>query len=161
MLSMKKAPIPAASGGNTGTGAPEGMYKHSTLFPAFWEAPARAKSYQKDTLQGSIVVYGGLFALTHGEYSGMVKAPKNTDRRTASAIPVSPQRAGRSTRKSIAGSSAYHALPEVHPAGACLYWQVRCPGQPQGPGSLSVGWGAPYLPLFLIFNSQNTEVSHD
>ena len=146
MLSMKKAPAQAVSG-ETNAGAQEEQGKH-TLFPS--------------ACQASIVAYGGPSGLTEGRLSATVKAPKNTDRRTASAIPVSPQRAGRSTRKSIAGSSAYHALPEVHPAGACLYWQVRCPGQPQGPGSLSVGWGAPCLPLFFFFfNSQNTEVPQD
>lgn len=96
--------------------------------------------------------------LTAGRRAGMVEAPKYNERRTASAIPVSPQRAGRSTGKSIAESSAYHALLEIYSAGAWRYWQVRCPGQPQGPGSLSLGWGAPCLPLFLIFNSQNNEV---
>lgn len=100
------------------------------------------------------------FSLTVGRLSATLKTPKYNERRTASAIPVSPQRAGRSTGKSIAESSAYHALPEIYSAGAWRYWQVRCPGQPQGPGSLSLGWGAPCLPLFFIFNSQNNEVSH-
>lgn len=149
MLSIKKAPIPAALRGKTGTGANPRRQGDSTLFPARWKPLARVISYQKATCQGSIVVCGGLSALTREEDSGMVEAPKYTDRRTASAIPVSPQRTGKSTGKSIAESSAYHALPEVYPAGACLYWQVRCPGQPQGPGSLSVGWGAPCLPLFF------------
>lgn len=159
MLSMKKAPAQAVSG-ETNAGAQEGM-SNSIRSSAFWKVPARVISYQKSTCQGPIVAYGGPSGLTEGRLSATVKAPKYNERRTASAIPVLPQRAGRSTGKSIAESSAYHVLPVVHPAGACLYWQVRCPGQPQGPGSLSLGWGAPCLPLFLIFNSQNNEVSYE
>ena len=51
-----------------------------------------------------------LRALTHTVVSGMVEAPKYTERRTASAIPVICPGAGRSTRKSIAanGRSCVH-----------------------------------------------------
>ena len=160
MLSIKKAPAQAVSG-ETNAGAPEGM-SNSIRSSAFWKVPARVISYQKATCQGSIVAYGGPSGLTVGRLSATLKTPKYNERRTASAIPASSPRIGRSIGKSIAERSAYHALPEVHPAGVCLYWQVRCPGQPQGPGSLSLGWGAPCLPLFLIFNSQNNEVfPHD
>lgn len=71
MLSIKKAPAQAVSG-ETNAGAPEGM-SNSIRSSAFWKVPARVISYQKATCQGSIVVYGGLSALTHGEYSGMVR----------------------------------------------------------------------------------------
>lgn len=74
MLSIKKAPAQAVSG-ETNAGAPEGM-SNSIRSSAFWKVPARVISYQKATCQGSIVVYGGLSCLTHGEYSGMVEAPK-------------------------------------------------------------------------------------
>lgn len=159
MLSIKKAPAQAVSG-ETNAGAPEGMSNSIRSF-AFWKVPARVISYQKATCQGSIVVYGGLLSLTHGEYSGMVEAPKKHERRTASAIPASSPRIGRSIGKSIAERSAYHALPEVHPAGVCLYWQVRCPGQPQGPGSPLVWLGSTVPAFFLLFKLPKHEVPYE
>ena len=135
-----------------------------SVLAVVWDACT--EPFKKRTSQESILFPVGMepaaagFSLTVGLLSATLKTPKYNERRTASTIPVSPQRAGRSTGKSIAESSAYHALPEIYSAGACLYWQVRCPGQPQGPGSLTLGWGAPCLPLFLIFNSQNNEVPH-
>ncbi|WP_346666556.1 hypothetical protein [uncultured Mailhella sp.] len=74
MLNTKKAPAQAVSG-ETNAGAPEGM-SNSIRSSAFWKVPARVISYQKATCQGSIVVYGGLLSLTHGEGWGMVEAPK-------------------------------------------------------------------------------------
>lgn len=68
-----------------------------------------------------------LRALTHALVSGMVEAPKYNERRTASAIPVICPGAGRSTRKSIAANSAYHA------AGVFIGWRVHI-GQGVRPG---------------------------
>ena len=98
--------------------------------------------------------------LTAGRRAGMVEAPKYNERRTASAIPVSPQRAGRSTGKSIAESSAYHALLEIYSAGAWRYWQVRCPGQPQGPGSPLVWLGSTVPASFFNLQLPKYEVLH-
>ena len=100
-----------------------------------------------------------MIGLTSARWWGIVEAPKYTDRRTASAIPAFPPRAGKSTRKKHCWKFCISRSAGVHSADVYRYWQVRCPGQPQGPGSLSVGWGAPYLPFF-IFNSKNTEVHH-
>ena len=99
MLSMKKAPIPAALRGDTGTGALEGMCKHTIISPAVREVPARVNSYQKATCQGPIVVYGGLFALTHGEGWGSVKAPYPTE---ALQTPFQSPKERKKHKKSIA-----------------------------------------------------------
>ena len=133
----RKVPIPAASGGNTG---------------------ARMREENTDILCAIMGEYARHGGLTHARLSETVKAPKKHERRTASAIPVSSPRIGRSTRKSIAESSAYHALPEVHPAGACLYWQVRCPGQPQGPGSPLVWLGSTVPASFFNLQLPKHEV---
>ena len=101
MLSIKKAPAQAVSG-ETNAGAPEGM-SNSIRSSAFWKVPARVISYQKATCQGPIVVYGGLFALTHGEGWGMVKFPKFSVRRS-NRLSYPPR-----TGKSIAAYSACHA----------------------------------------------------
>ena len=151
MLNTKKAPALAVMGREgTSAGASKGVWENSISSSVFWEPHPLGKSYQKATRQGGD--YGAACenmypcdtagGLTHGRGWGMLKVPKKHERRTASAIPVFSPRAGRSTGKSIAESSAYHALPEIYSAGACLYWQVRCPGQPQGPGSPLVWLGS-------------------
>ena len=93
-----------------------------------------------------------LRALTHTLVSGMVEAPKHNERRTASAIPVICPGAGRSTRKSIAANSAYHAT------GVSNGWRVHI-GQGVRPGvretPAASRWAGERMLCPLSFYSQN------
>lgn len=97
-----------------------------------------------------------LRALTHTIVSGMVEAPKYNERRTASAIPVICPGAGRSTRKSIAANSAYHA------AGVFIGWRVHI-GQGVRPGvretPAASRWAGERMLCPLSFYSRNNEAS--
>lgn len=95
-----------------------------------------------------------LRALTHTVVSGMVEAPKYNERRTASAIPVICPGAGRSTRKSIAANSAYHA------AGVFIGWRVHI-GQSVRPGvretPAASRWAGERMLCPFSFYSRNNE----
>lgn len=100
-----------------------------------------------------------MICLTSARWWGMVEAPKYTDRRTASAIPVFPPRAGKSTRKSIAGSSAYHALPEFIRQMCIGIGRYDVRDNRKAPAAYQ--WAGEHRTcLFFIFNSKNTEVHH-
>ena len=87
--------------------------------------------------------------LTTGRVSGKLAVP-NTMSGGQQTPFLFPPRKRRSTRKSIAESSAYHALPEVYPAGAWLYWQGSTSGICEDPAASHWAGERCSLPLFLL-----------
>ena len=157
MLSMKKAPAQAVSG-ETNAGAPEGM-SNSIRSSAFWKVPARVISYQKATCQGSIVAYGGLSCLTHGEGWGSVKAPYPDE---VLQTPFRSPKERKKHKKSIAAHTCEISYPRLDSIlwVVCLYWQACIVQYPRGLVASSGQGSVTGLPLF--FNPYPDEVPfHD
>ena len=94
--------------------------------------------------------------LTSAGVSGNLAFPKYNERRTANAIPF-PPRKGRSTRTSIAESSAYHALLGVTRRERGYIGRVQRPVSVKTRQPL-IGLGS-VVPC-LSFYPQNNEVPH-
>lgn len=157
MLSIKKAPTLAVSG-ETNAGAQEGM-SNSIRSSAVREVPARVNSYQKATCQGPIVVYGGLFALTHGEGWGSVKAPYPDE---VLQTPFRSPKERKKHKKSIAAHTCEISYPRLDSIlwVVCLYWQACIVQYPRGLVASSGQGSVTGLPLF--FNPYPDEVPfHD